>query len=230
LVAGLLYLQHAFRLSDEAVVARWVENPYYQHLTGEVFFQHKLPIDPSSLTRWRGRIGEEGGEWLLTRTGRARQNSGVIDENSAKRGAVDTTVMEKNIAYHQQPAIRRMDRNLRHRTPDRCPPRQADAPRQHHRDERRQLPPWPKPRPKGRRHLLITAPRRSPAGQAPWHAPAIRGGRAPWRSTHHHWPGSAPPRGRFLLRRWQLERQNCEYACRRHVRVGSCRLPQTDLL
>ena len=51
LVTGLLYLQHAFRLSDEAVVARWVENPYYQHLTGETFFQHRLPIDPSSLTR-----------------------------------------------------------------------------------------------------------------------------------------------------------------------------------
>ncbi len=31
LVAGLLYLQHAFALSDEAVVARWVENPNYQH-------------------------------------------------------------------------------------------------------------------------------------------------------------------------------------------------------
>ena len=38
LVAGLLYLQHAYRLSDEAVVARWVENPYYQHFTGETFF------------------------------------------------------------------------------------------------------------------------------------------------------------------------------------------------
>ena len=50
LVAGLLYLRHAYRLSDEAVVARWVENPYYQHLTGETFFQHRLPIDPSSLT------------------------------------------------------------------------------------------------------------------------------------------------------------------------------------
>jgi IS5 family transposase len=36
-VAGLLYLQHAFDLSDEAVVARWVENPYYQHLCGEAF-------------------------------------------------------------------------------------------------------------------------------------------------------------------------------------------------
>lgn len=56
LVAGLLYLQHAYRLSDEAVVARWVENPYSQRLTGETLFQHKLPIDPSSLTRWRGRI------------------------------------------------------------------------------------------------------------------------------------------------------------------------------
>jgi IS5 family transposase len=41
LVAGLLCLRNAFRLSDEAVVARWVENPYCQHLTGETFFQHK---------------------------------------------------------------------------------------------------------------------------------------------------------------------------------------------
>ena len=37
LVAGLTYLQHAFNLSDEAVVTRWVENPYYQHFTGETF-------------------------------------------------------------------------------------------------------------------------------------------------------------------------------------------------
>lgn len=99
LVAGLLYLQHAYRLSDEAIVARWVENPYYQHFTGETFFQHKLPIDPSSLTRWRKRIGEEGVEWLLTQTIEAGRKSGVIDENSLKRVAVDTTVMEKSIAY-----------------------------------------------------------------------------------------------------------------------------------
>ncbi len=43
LLAGLLYLQHAYRLSDEAVLARWVENPYYQHFTGETFFQHRRP-------------------------------------------------------------------------------------------------------------------------------------------------------------------------------------------
>jgi len=64
-----------------------------------VFLQHRPPIDPSSLTRWRGRIGEEGVEWLLTRTIRAGQKSGTINEDSAKRVAVDTTVMEKNIAH-----------------------------------------------------------------------------------------------------------------------------------
>lgn len=99
LVAGLFYLQHAFRLSDEAVVARWVENPYYQHFTGEVFFQHRPPIDPSSLTRWRKRIGEEGVEWLLTKTIEAGRASGAVDDNSLKRVAVDTTVMEKTIAH-----------------------------------------------------------------------------------------------------------------------------------
>ena len=37
LIAGLLYLQHAFDLSDEEVVATWVENPYWQVFTGETY-------------------------------------------------------------------------------------------------------------------------------------------------------------------------------------------------
>ena len=99
LVAGLLYLQHAFRLSDEAVVARWVENLYFQHFTGEVFFQHRPPIDPTSLTRWRKRIGEEGVEWLLTKTIEAGRKSGAVEDKSLEQVAVDTTVMEKAIAH-----------------------------------------------------------------------------------------------------------------------------------
>jgi len=51
LVAGLLSLQHAFDASDEAVVNTWMENPYWQFFTGEVYLQTELPIDPSSLTR-----------------------------------------------------------------------------------------------------------------------------------------------------------------------------------
>jgi IS5 family transposase len=99
LVAGLLYLQHAYRLSDEAVIARWVDSPYVQHFCGEAFFQHHVPIDPSSLVRWRKRIGEEGVEWLLTKTIEAGCKSGAVDEGSLTRVAVDTTVMEKNIAH-----------------------------------------------------------------------------------------------------------------------------------
>ena len=99
LVAGLLYLQHTFRLSDEAVVARWVENPYYQHFCGETFFQHRFPLDPSSLTRWRTRVGEEGVEWLLTKTIEAGRKAGIISERSVEAVIVDTTVMEKAIAH-----------------------------------------------------------------------------------------------------------------------------------
>lgn len=99
LVAGLLYLQNAYRLSDEAVVARWAENPYWQHFCGETFFQHRFPLDPSSLTRWRKRIGEEGVEWLLTKTIEAGREAGVISERSAEAVIVDTTMMEKAIAH-----------------------------------------------------------------------------------------------------------------------------------
>ncbi|WP_424140802.1 IS5 family transposase [Roseomonas chloroacetimidivorans] len=99
LVAGLMYLQHAYGLSDEAVLARWVENPYFQHFTGETFFQHRPPIHPSSLSRWRGRIGEEGVEWLLTKTIEAGRASGAVSERSLSEVAVDTTVMEKAIAH-----------------------------------------------------------------------------------------------------------------------------------
>ena len=99
LLAGLMYLQHVHRLSDDAVVARWVENPYFQHFTGETFFQHQAPIHPSSLSRWRDRIGEEGAEWLLTKTIEAGRAAGAVDDDSLKRIAVDTTVMEKNIAH-----------------------------------------------------------------------------------------------------------------------------------
>ncbi|MEI4471079.1 IS5 family transposase [Frigidibacter sp. MR17.24] len=99
LVAGLLDLQHASRLSDEAVVARCVENPYCQHSTGETFLQHRLPIDPPSPTRWRKRLGEEGVEWMLTQTIPAGQKAGALDAGSPKRVAVNTTVMEKASAH-----------------------------------------------------------------------------------------------------------------------------------
>ena len=52
-MVGLHYLKHTFNESDESVVERFVENPYWQYFCGFEFFQHEFPIDPSSMTRWR---------------------------------------------------------------------------------------------------------------------------------------------------------------------------------
>ena len=57
LIAGLLYLQHTFACSDEQLIWSWVETPYWQHFCGNTYFQHQPPIDSSSMTRWRQRIG-----------------------------------------------------------------------------------------------------------------------------------------------------------------------------
>ncbi len=99
LVAGLLYLQHAYDCSDEAVVNTWIENPYFQYFTGETYFQTELPIDPSSLTRWRQRIGEEGVETMLAATIDAARRIGFVKAGSVDKVIVDTTVMPKAVAH-----------------------------------------------------------------------------------------------------------------------------------
>lgn len=99
LIAGLQYLKHTYKLSDEDVVRRWVENPYFQYFCGETYFQHRAPIHPTSLTRWRKRIGEEGCEWLLTETIEAAKRSGALTQTSIKRVNVDTTVQEKAVTF-----------------------------------------------------------------------------------------------------------------------------------
>jgi transposase, IS5 family len=99
LIAGLLYLQHTFACSDETLIGTWVENPYWQHFCGETYFRHEPPIDPSSMTRWRQRIGEEGVEWLLTETIEAARRGKLVKAKSFEKIIIDTTVMEKAVAY-----------------------------------------------------------------------------------------------------------------------------------
>jgi transposase, IS5 family len=94
LMVGLSYLQHTFNLSDEAVVQRWIENPYWQWFCGCEYFQHQLPCDPSSLTRWRKRLGPEGLEKLLAATIQAGLESGAVRPASLERISVDTTVQK----------------------------------------------------------------------------------------------------------------------------------------
>src|SRR5262249_56789240 len=52
-VIGLFLLKHIYGLSDEDVCERWVYDPYFQHFTGEEFFQHEFPHERSAPTKYQ---------------------------------------------------------------------------------------------------------------------------------------------------------------------------------
>lgn len=91
---GLLLLKHIYNLSDEAIVDRWIENPYWQYFSGEKVFQTQKPFDPTEFIHFRNRIGKEGAEKLLKVSiqlfGKEAQEKEVL---------IDSTVQEKNITY-----------------------------------------------------------------------------------------------------------------------------------
>ena len=86
-------------LSDDEVVERWVENPYWQYFCGFDFFQHRLPIDSSTITRWRKRVGPEGMETVLSATVGVAVDTGAVKDSSFERITVDTTVQPRAIAH-----------------------------------------------------------------------------------------------------------------------------------
>ncbi len=99
LMVGLHYLKYAFDESDEALVERWVENPYWQYFCGFTHMQHDCPIHPTSMTKWRNRVGVERLEALLKETIDLAQRAGFVRPSDLKRVNADTTVQEKNITY-----------------------------------------------------------------------------------------------------------------------------------
>lgn len=99
LMVSLHYLKYTYDLSDEEVVARWVENPYWQYLSGRQYFEYGLPIDPSSMTRWRKRVGNDGAEELLKQTIQTAVKCGYLKPNDCAKVNVDTTVQTKAIRF-----------------------------------------------------------------------------------------------------------------------------------
>jgi IS5 family transposase len=99
LLVGLQYLKHVYALSDEEVVAQWVENPYWQYFCGEEYFQHTLPVDSSQMTRFRQRIGEAGCEWLLQLTIEMGLQTKTVRPTQLRQVSVDTTVQPKAVAF-----------------------------------------------------------------------------------------------------------------------------------
>ena len=99
LMAGLAILKHTYNFSDEVVCELWLENPYYQYFCGEEFFQHRLPLDRSSMTNWRNRMGEERLQALLQESLAVATKTGAMKPSELSRVIVDTTVQPKNITF-----------------------------------------------------------------------------------------------------------------------------------
>jgi IS5 family transposase len=99
LMVGLHYLKYTYDLSDEGVLAQWLENPYWQYFTGNIFFEHEPPIDSSSMSNWRKYLKTSGAEKMLGESIKTGLKEGFIRKTELKRVNVDTTVQEKDVRY-----------------------------------------------------------------------------------------------------------------------------------
>ncbi len=99
LMASLLYLKHAFNLSDEELVERWAENVQWQYFSGSEYYEPRPPCDATQIGRFRRAIGEAGVEELLKATIDTAVATKAVRPNEFERVIVDSTVQEKAIAF-----------------------------------------------------------------------------------------------------------------------------------
>lgn len=99
LIVGLFYLKSLFNLSDEEVVSHWVENPYWQYFCGEQYFRHTPPIHPTTLVKWRKRLGAKGMKRVSDEVYCVAISLGFLKPKDLGHVIVDTTVQEKAVTY-----------------------------------------------------------------------------------------------------------------------------------
>jgi transposase, IS5 family len=99
LMAALLYLKHAFNLSDEELVVRWSENVVWQYFSGQEYYTPQFPCDATQIGRFRTAIGEAGVEELLKATLDTAIETKAVRPTEFERIIVDTTVQEKAVAH-----------------------------------------------------------------------------------------------------------------------------------
>jgi IS5 family transposase len=100
LMVGALILKHRFNLSDDSVVAGLRENIYWRWFCG-IYGQlgdrqYEKVLNASTLSRFRKRLGVKGIKLIESCIRRQIMDEGYI---SSKSQFVDTTAMEKNVAY-----------------------------------------------------------------------------------------------------------------------------------
>lgn len=99
LMLGLQMLRCLHDISDEEVLSVWLQNPYWQYFCGMDYFQHKMPIDPSSMTRWRNRFGDAGVSTIAKALLDAMFDKKIITKSDFKKVTLDTTVQTKAVRY-----------------------------------------------------------------------------------------------------------------------------------
>ncbi len=106
LMCSLLILKYLYNLSDEGLIAQWIQNPYYQYFGGFSGFGWGQPCAASELVHFRYRIGREGEELILKEP--IRVHDDLEDKPKKKRSNKsrkeqqvfsDTTVQEKDVTF-----------------------------------------------------------------------------------------------------------------------------------
>ena len=111
LMVGLHLLKHARGISDDQVCTQWIENAYFQFFCGETYFQTKLPLDRTSMSVWRGRIGADKLELLLAETLAAATRAKAVDQISdAARQRRHHGADQSHCASDRQPSAAARDR------------------------------------------------------------------------------------------------------------------------
>jgi transposase, IS5 family len=94
-MVGLQLLKHTSNLSEDEVVALWVDNPYWQHFCGEPYFRHDSSIDPSLMTGFLKRVGESGCKFILGLTVQAGLATKKVARTALAAVNVVTTVQDR---------------------------------------------------------------------------------------------------------------------------------------
>lgn len=99
LMVSLLYLKHAYNLSDEALVERWSQNVVWHYSSGMECCVPKLPCYAAQMGRILIAIGETGFEELLKATIETAVTTKTVKPAKFDRVIVDSTVQRRAIAY-----------------------------------------------------------------------------------------------------------------------------------
>lgn len=99
LMVDYKYSKYMYNQSDEMIVAKFGENPYYQYFFGNEYFEHILPIDSISMTRFRKSMGSQTKEELFKETLRSAERSNQLKEKDFEHLNVDTTFLQKAFSF-----------------------------------------------------------------------------------------------------------------------------------